>query len=196
MRVKLRQDGWTSHEDQLLKERVLAHIERGSTQLNAFEEIAIELNRTPAACGFRWNSCLRKECQKQISEAKKVRYAKRREEEKKSVEKSSDWNAEQLIMRMNQWISRLEQSKPAEEMELRVIEAEKDREKLEKDNQLLKEQISELKEDYHALLYLIEKARKLGTEDGDRSSSVFKMEPNGNLFRMEKKAVNESSEHF
>ncbi|WP_166786818.1 RsfA family transcriptional regulator [Jeotgalibacillus salarius] len=194
--MKLRQDGWTSHEDQLLKERVLAHIERGSTQLNAFEEIAIELNRTPAACGFRWNSCLRKECQKQISEAKKVRYAKRREEEKKSVEKSSDWNAEQLIMRMNQWISRLEQSKPAEEMELRVIEAEKDREKLEKDNQLLKEQISELKEDYHALLYLIEKARKLGTEDGDRSSSVFKMEPNGNLFRMEKKAVNESSEHF
>ncbi|MFB1081212.1 RsfA family transcriptional regulator [Jeotgalibacillus sp. JSM ZJ347] len=194
--MKLRQDGWTSREDQLLKEKVLGHIEQGSTQLNAFEEVALELNRTPAACGFRWNSSLRKECQKQISEAKRVRYAKRREEEKKAVEKSSDWNAEQLIQKMNQWISRLENSQPAEDLALKAEEAEKERERLEKDNQFLKEQITELKEDYHALLYLIEKARKLGTDDHDASSSVFKMEPNGNLFRMDKKAVNESSDQY
>ncbi|MBM7578397.1 RsfA family transcriptional regulator [Jeotgalibacillus terrae] len=194
--MKFRQDGWTSKEDQLLKEKVLTHIEEGSTQLNAFEEVAIELNRTPAACGFRWNSCLRKECQKQISDAKRTRYAKRREEEKKNTVKHNDWSAEQLLQRMNQWISRLETQQPDEELELKIKETEKERERLEKDNEFLREQISQLKEDYHALLYLIEKARKLGSEDAERSSSVFKMEPNGNLFRMDKKAVNESSDHY
>ncbi len=54
-------------------------------------------------------------------------------------------------------------------------EAKKERERHERDNQFLKEQITELKEDYHALLYLIEKVRKLGTDDNDRSSSVFKI---------------------
>ena len=56
----VRQDAWTNDEDLILAEVVLRHIREGSTQLAAFEEVAEKLNRTPAACGFRWNSTIRK----------------------------------------------------------------------------------------------------------------------------------------
>ena len=39
--------------------------------------MADRLNRTPAACGFRWNATVRKEYQKEIHEAKQNRKEKR-----------------------------------------------------------------------------------------------------------------------
>ncbi len=52
-----RQDAWTDDEDLLLAEVVLRHIRRRlETQLSAFKEVGRHLSRTPAACGFRWNS--------------------------------------------------------------------------------------------------------------------------------------------
>ena len=58
--VKVRQDAWSHEDDLLLAETVLRHIREGSTQLNAFEEVGDHLNRTSAACGFRWNAEVRK----------------------------------------------------------------------------------------------------------------------------------------
>ncbi|MEK3887076.1 RsfA family transcriptional regulator [Bacillus sp. FSL K6-3431] len=69
----IRQDAWTSDEDHLLAELVLSYIKAGSTQLKAFEEAGVKLKRTPAACGFRWNSFVRKQCQQGIEIAKKER---------------------------------------------------------------------------------------------------------------------------
>ena len=54
--MKVRQDAWTDENDLLLAETVLRHVREGSTQLNAFEEVGDKLNRTSAACGFRWNA--------------------------------------------------------------------------------------------------------------------------------------------
>ena len=51
--MKVRQDAWTDEDDLLLAETVLRHVREGSTQLNAFEEVGDQLNRTSAACGFR-----------------------------------------------------------------------------------------------------------------------------------------------
>ncbi|WP_170006920.1 RsfA family transcriptional regulator [Bacillus fonticola] len=68
-----RQDAWTNEEDDCLAEIVLEHIENGGTQLQAFEEVGKRLSRTPAACGFRWNSYLRKQYQDGIEQAKKMR---------------------------------------------------------------------------------------------------------------------------
>lgn len=65
-----RQDGWTLEDDICLSETVLNCIEQGETQLYAFELVAQKTNRTPAACGFRWNSNLRKKYEEQIKEAK------------------------------------------------------------------------------------------------------------------------------
>ena len=70
-----RQDAWTQDEDLLLAEVVLRHIREGGTQLQAFEEVGKKLSRTAAACGFRWNSSIRKQYKSGIEVAKKQRKA-------------------------------------------------------------------------------------------------------------------------
>lgn len=71
--TKQRQDAWSEENDLLLAETVLRHVREGSTQLNAFEEVGDRLNRTSAACGFRWNAVVRHQYEKALSLAKKQR---------------------------------------------------------------------------------------------------------------------------
>ncbi len=76
--VKVRQDAWSHEDDLLLAETVLRHIREGSTQLNAFEEVGDKLNRTSAACGFRWNAEVRKKYEQAVDIAKRQRKEKKR----------------------------------------------------------------------------------------------------------------------
>lgn len=80
MDVKSRQDAWTNEDDLLLAETVLKHVREGSTQLNAFEEVGDILNRTSAACGFRWNAVIRYKYEQALQLAKKYRKEKKRAE--------------------------------------------------------------------------------------------------------------------
>ncbi|MED0940276.1 RsfA family transcriptional regulator [Bacillus mobilis] len=68
-----RQDSWTDDNDLLLASTVLQYIRNGETQLAAFKEVAKLLARTPSACGFRWNSYVRKKYEKEIQQAKQER---------------------------------------------------------------------------------------------------------------------------
>ena len=68
-----RQDAWTKDEDIILAETVLRFIREGRTQLEAFKEVAAQLSRTSAACGFRWNATIRKQYQNAIQLAKEER---------------------------------------------------------------------------------------------------------------------------
>ncbi|PAE19690.1 RsfA family transcriptional regulator [Bacillus sp. 7504-2] len=76
--MKIRQDAWTDENDLLLAETVLRHVREGSTQLNAFEEVGDKLNRTSAACGFRWNAVVRHRYEKALQLAKKQRKQRQR----------------------------------------------------------------------------------------------------------------------
>ncbi|MDC3415625.1 RsfA family transcriptional regulator [Aquibacillus salsiterrae] len=76
--VKVRQDAWSHEDDLLLAETVLRHIREGSTQLNAFEEVGDKLNRTSAACGFRWNAEVRQKYEQAVAIAKRQRKEKKR----------------------------------------------------------------------------------------------------------------------
>lgn len=76
--TKVRQDAWSHEDDLLLAETVLRHIREGSTQLNAFEEVGDKLNRTSAACGFRWNAEVRNKYNSAIDLAKRQRKEKKR----------------------------------------------------------------------------------------------------------------------
>lgn len=69
--VKVRQDAWLKENDELLAEAVLRHVKEGSTQLNAFEEAGDALNRTAAACGFRWNAVVRRLYEKNLLKQKR-----------------------------------------------------------------------------------------------------------------------------
>lgn len=77
--AKVRQDAWSHEDDLLLAETVLRHIREGSTQLNAFEEVGDYLNRTSAACGFRWNAEIRNQYINAIDLAKRQRKERKRE---------------------------------------------------------------------------------------------------------------------
>jgi prespore-specific regulator len=81
--MKVRQDAWSEENDLLLAETVLRHVREGSTQLNAFEEVGDLLNRTSAACGFRWNAVVRTQYEKALALAKKQR--KQRNDGEKSA---------------------------------------------------------------------------------------------------------------
>lgn len=69
----VRQDAWSPDDDLILAEVTLRHIREGSTQLAAFEEVGERIARTSAACGFRWNSCVRKRYEDAIQIAKQQR---------------------------------------------------------------------------------------------------------------------------
>lgn len=69
----VRQDAWSAEDDLILAEVTLRHIREGSTQLTAFEEVGEKIGRTAAACGFRWNSCVRKRYEAAIGIAKAQR---------------------------------------------------------------------------------------------------------------------------
>jgi len=69
----VRQDAWSPDDDLILAEVTLRHIREGGTQLKAFEEVGERIGRTPAACGFRWNSCVRKRYEEAIRLAKAER---------------------------------------------------------------------------------------------------------------------------
>lgn len=76
--MKVRQDAWSHEDDLLLAETVLRYIREGGTQLGAFEEVGDALNRTSAACGFRWNAEVRKQYEQAIAIAKKQRKERKR----------------------------------------------------------------------------------------------------------------------
>ncbi|TYS68887.1 RsfA family transcriptional regulator [Sutcliffiella horikoshii] len=80
--MKVRQDAWSHEDDLLLAETVLRYIRDGGTQLAAFEEVGDALNRTSAACGFRWNAEVRKKYEPAVAIAKKQRKEKKRAQEK------------------------------------------------------------------------------------------------------------------
>ncbi|KRF32181.1 RsfA family transcriptional regulator [Paenibacillus sp. Soil787] len=69
----IRQDAWSDEDDLILAEVTLRHIREGSTQLSAFEEVGERIGRTAAACGFRWNSFVRKKYEAAIQIAKAQR---------------------------------------------------------------------------------------------------------------------------
>ena len=69
----VRQDAWSPDDDLILAEVTLRHIREGSTQLAAFEEVGERIGRTSAACGFRWNSCVRKRYEDAIQISKQQR---------------------------------------------------------------------------------------------------------------------------
>src|SRR5690625_1923367 len=86
--TKVRQDAWSHEDDLLLAETVLRHIREGSTQLNAFEEVGDALNRTSAACGFRWNAEVRNKYVHAIDLAKRQRKEKKRAQAQQLKRKS------------------------------------------------------------------------------------------------------------
>ncbi len=187
----VRQDAWTKDEDLLLAEVVLRHIREGSTQLKAFEEVGKKLNRTPAACGFRWNSYVRKQYKEGIELAKKQRKELKKKERETAGLKDrevvmagrTDVQQGKSRLTMEDVISFLQEYQEKEKKKLasgdeleiykeRCRSLEKKVQTLTEENERLKKEMNILKEDYKTFLSLMEKARKLTMEEGNQENSA------------------------
>lgn len=202
--VKMRQDAWLDENDELLAETVLRHVREGSTQLNAFEEAGDALNRTAAACGFRWNAVVRREYEKDLKEAKKDRKQKmrvlgkeyrRRGQSLFLVGREPESQEERVQIPLSAlsldvviaYLLRLQQNGTGEGESFRwrallahsqekVSQLEREVERLEKEN-------ATIREDYEQFVHIMNRARRLVTlnDDSENVSPVFQMEKNGNL---------------
>ncbi|MFC5589217.1 RsfA family transcriptional regulator [Sporosarcina soli] len=205
--VKVRQDAWIEENDTLLAETVLRHVREGSTQLSAFEEVGDLLNRTAAACGFRWNAVVRRDYEKELAEAKKERKQamrvlgkdfKRRgqqlytpsqggEEDQKTPVPLSALSLDTVIA----YLVRLHHTGAGDSESLRWRQtakiANEKNESLEKEIEKLKQENKTLRADYEQFVQIMNRARRLVTldDDADRSAPIFKMEQNGNLVSKE-----------
>ncbi|WP_318588315.1 RsfA family transcriptional regulator [Bacillus thuringiensis] len=147
-----RQDSWTDDNDLLLASTVLQNIRNGGTQLAAFKEVAKLLARTPAACGFRWNSYVRKQYQEEIQQAKQDRKMGNNipfspsEKEKNSLSITLD----DIILFLQNYKDVNELTKLQNQIE-----------DLETENQSLLQRINMYEEEYRMLLNHIDKTRNL-----------------------------------
>lgn len=202
----VRQDAWTQDEDLLLAEVVLRYIRDGGTQLTAFEEVGKKLSRTSAACGFRWNSYVRKQYKSGIELAKKQRKEIKREHAAKIPDPEvKEFNSinEKLYVSDNltisaviSYLNHLEQlENEYTKLKDENLQLKRKVDKLEGEVQLLGQAKLELEtsmnlveEDYRALIEIMERARKMVVlQDDEKNKKVkFQMDRNGNLERVEK----------
>jgi RsfA family transcription factor len=166
-----RQDAWSLEEDSLLAQVVLKHIREGSTQLQAFEEVGIRLSRSATACGFRWNSSIRKQYETEIKTAKNQRKEFRKEppaipatfnqasliEEKEKAIISF----ETVIHFLNELYKKAERSTNLEDSIEKIKELEMTVHDLTANNEQLEINLKTIQKDYHNLLAIMERARKM-----------------------------------
>lgn len=205
MSVK-RQDAWTPDDDLVLAEITLRHIREGGTQLNAFEEVAEKLGRTPAACGFRWNSLVRKKYEAAIQIAKSQRQKRNKEKSSQRGRKVEGdlhlghdrlSSLDAIIRFLRQHKAEVaEMRKRQKDLEKELEEQEQEMKRLSTENEDMRGKLNNVQtdyrvvnDDYKALIQIMDRARKLALLDEDEENEMkakFRMESNGNLERMDK----------
>lgn len=207
-----RQDAWTHDEDLLLAEVVLRHIREGATQLAAFEEVGRKLSRTAAACGFRWNSHVRKQYKTGIEVAKKQRKELRTISSQEEIDEQEPVREKEIVKEESQHSKPSAQSKNAikdlisflqqyeeapslqevqdenQQLKNKISDLEQKIAELQHEKQALTNHIQVVEEDYRALIEIMDRARKMVIlQEDERSRKVkFQMDKNGNLERVEK----------
>ncbi|EOR22139.1 hypothetical protein ABW02_23085 [Niallia circulans] len=162
--MSTRQNGWTKDEDLLLAETVIQFIKDGRTQLQAFEEVGKQLTRTSAACGFRWNSAVRKQHESAIKTAKEHRKQLKKgvnietsvitiQESEQSPIKSGD-DFEQILA----FIKDIYNKSKIYEEQAGLLEKIKE---LDEENNRLQNELISTDEAYQAIVELMEKAREM-----------------------------------
>lgn len=186
----VRQDAWSAEDDLILAEVTLRHIREGGTQLAAFEEVGQRIARTSAACGFRWNSCVRKRYEEAISNAKAQRQKRSYLRKQNSVVvsqiasydglvedskyKLDSMNEDTLSMDavlrfLRQWKGNYQESvRQVKVLEKELRDKEEELSELRRTNDRLSKEVSEVQtdyrvvnDDYKALIQIMDRARKL-----------------------------------
>lgn len=209
--MKIRQDAWSHEDDVLLAETVLTHIKDGSTQLRAFDEVGDKLNRTSAACGFRWNAVVRQKHLNSIEESKRERKERKRSagftyySSNKPVwapasllypspsqpNVHEDKSLDDIIRSLQSYAQSAKQHNNREELHSLFEENEQLKQqnyKMQQELQKIKQDNSIIEEDYQSLIQIMNRARRMAILEDEEvmSSAAFKMDKNGNLEKVAK----------
>jgi prespore-specific regulator len=187
----IRQDAWSDEDDLILAEVTLRHIREGSTQLSAFEEVGEKIGRTAAACGFRWNSFVRKKYEAAIQIAKAQRQKRTHLKKHAAVSISSSSIAtldapesvggrqesfteeslsiDAVIRFLRHWRNTYQDmSRHIKALEKEIHEKDDELHTLRKENNKLNKQVNEVEtdyrvvnDDYKALIQIMDRARKM-----------------------------------
>ncbi|GGL44829.1 hypothetical protein [Sporolactobacillus putidus] len=164
----IRQDAWSHTEDVRLAETILRHIGEGSTQLAAFREAGGLLSRTPAACGFRWNSSVRKQFEKEMKEAKERRREYKKHKKTPTAQVETEISAESpfsetsvsepFIDQMIRFLSQLKtgsSSKLSHDMKTQLDRLKTENRMLDEAYRRLEKEYSGMKKNYASLLNVL-----------------------------------------
>lgn len=186
----VRQDAWSAEDDLVLAEVTLRHIREGSTQLAAFEEVGEKIGRTSAACGFRWNSCVRKNYDEAIGLAKGQRqkrsYLKKHHNARGAqvaalaTEDGTDYapgdaisenslSIDAIIRYLRQWKGSFQEAgrqlkmleRELREKEEEMAELRIENERLGKEVNMAQSDYRVVNDDYKALIQIMDRARRL-----------------------------------
>jgi prespore-specific regulator len=184
----MRQDAWTTEDDQILAEVVLKHIRDGSTQLAGFNEASRRLGRTAAACGFRWNAFVRKQYKPAIEVAKEERKQRKSERVQAQLEGGDYDHPTATLMNWAQVLRFLRQEKNTAQMwasrwrqaERQCADWREKFEQLDKEYRQLKDEHDRLTrehnqvlQDYRVLVGIMERARKAAFLDDAQGTTGF-----------------------
>ncbi len=187
----VRQDAWSPEDDLMLAEVTLRHIREGSTQLLAFEEVGERIGRTAAACGFRWNSCVRKKYDAAIQIAKAQRQKRNSRKAagaalegsrtasvaaidaevglryESGTEESVSFDG--IIRFLRQWKgTQAELQRQVRQLEKELREKDEELSRLREENERLSNEVNHVQtdyrtvnDDYKALIQIMDRARKM-----------------------------------
>lgn len=194
--MKERQDAWSEENDLLLAETVLRHVRERSTQLKAFDEVGDALNRTAAACGFRWNTVVRQQYVSAMGIAKKQRkdYFHILAKREKGIEMtdntaeipagnsiSHNVSVAQIISFLTDLENKTASLAEVEQLRKELVIVNKEKAKLEKKLEQTQRENVTMQEDYETLIQIMNRARQEVLLTDSQPSPAFKMEQNGNL---------------
>ncbi|GMA61854.1 RsfA family transcriptional regulator [Alicyclobacillus fastidiosus] len=198
----MRQDAWTTEDDEILAEIVLKHIKQGSTQLAGFNEASRRLGRTAAACGFRWNACVRKQQRNIIEIAKEERKRSKSERVQAQMEGGDldhptatlmSWAQVLRFLRQEkntaqEWASRWRNAeRQATEWKNRFRELQDEHRRIRDEYQQLRNDYDTVAKDYKVLVQIMERARKAAILDDTQLSEgfMYQIDEFGNLERVD-----------
>lgn len=198
----MRQDAWTTEDDEILADIVLKHIKQGSTQLAGFNEASRRLGRTAAACGFRWNACVRKQ-QRQIIEIAKEERKKSKSERVQAQMEGGDldhptatlmsWAQVLRFLRQEkntaqEWASRWRNAeRQCAEWKSRFKELQAEYRETRDELIRLRTDYDTVVQDYKVLVQIMDRARKAALLDESQFSEgfMYQIDEFGNLERVE-----------
>ncbi|MDF2935175.1 MAG: RsfA family transcriptional regulator [Paenibacillaceae bacterium] len=205
----VRQDAWSEEDDLILAEVTLRHIREGGTQLAAFEEVGERIGRTAAACGFRWNSFVRKKYEAAIQIAKKQRQQRNQAKKHSSsgatasvamldVQESGyvrqegiseeSISIDAVIRFLRQWkTTYADMSRQIRALEKELAETREAMITLRRENDKLNSEVHEVStdyrvvnDDYKALIQIMDRARKLSLLQEEEDEAKSKFKMDAN----------------